>query len=108
MAHQSPHLLDFPDEILLNILSHLKKDDMFWTVGLACHKEGPWIQEKCRNTTCTSQPVPSSLLDALPRVSLRMDASGVAVATSKSAARSTAALVNAEPVLRNAFRVCDM
>ena len=32
------NILDFPDEILLNIFSNLSKDEMFWSIGLTCKK----------------------------------------------------------------------
>ena len=32
------NILDFPDEILLNIFSNLSQDDMFWSIGLTCKK----------------------------------------------------------------------
>ena len=32
------NILNFPDEILLNIFSNLSKDEMFWSIGLTCKK----------------------------------------------------------------------
>ena len=32
------HLLEFPDEILMNILSRIPKLDLFWCAGLSCRR----------------------------------------------------------------------
>ena len=31
-------ILDFPDEILVHIISYLSKEDAFWTMGLTCKR----------------------------------------------------------------------
>ena len=35
---QDINLLDFPDEVLVNILSYIPRLDLFWCAGLACTK----------------------------------------------------------------------